>query len=201
MDGHSVTLWLSQLKQGDQSAAKKLWDRYGPTLVRLARQSYRSCTGPEFDEEDLVQSVFTSLWQRATAGGLENVNKRDDLWWLLLAITRRKALSRANYYSRQKRGGGMKSVPLQKQLADDLSFNSTPILDPNQPPPDLILVLEEERQTLLGLLRDDTLRQIASWKFEGYSLDEIAKRLTVTPRTVLRKMNLIRERWSKELHS
>lgn len=199
MDGHSVTVWLNQLKQGDQVAAKNLWERYAPTLTRLARQSYRSCTSPEFDEEDLIQAVFTSLWKAATTGGLSSVEGRDELWWMLLTITRRKAISRAVHKTRKKRG--TLTVPLQKAHPDDSSAGTMPIQDPNQPPPDLILILEEERQLLLGLLPDDTLRKIASWKFEGYSHDEIATRLTITPRTVLRKLNLIRERWSMELRS
>ncbi len=194
-----MTIWLNQLKQGDQSAAKKLWDRYGPELIRLARRQYHSCTTAVFDEEDLIQCVFASLWQTATSGGLAGVQGREDLWWLLLAITRRKAITRKVYNSRQKRGGDAASPRVWSVSPEDSSRPETLINDPDQPPPDLILVLEEEQQRLLALLRDDTLRSIAVWKLEGYTHEEIATRLTVTARTVVRKVNLIRERWAKEL--
>lgn len=200
MDEKSVTIWLNKLKQGDQSAARNLWERYGQTLVRLARQQYHGCTGPEFDEEDLIQCVFTSLWTAATSGGLEGIERRDDLWWLLLAITRRKALSRAVHNNAQKRGGGVNVVRLQETNPEDSTAGSRSVPDPDQFPPDMILVLEEEQQRLLRLLRDDTLRYIAIWKLEGYTHEEIAGRLTVTVRTVARKLDLIRETWERELH-
>lgn len=199
MEHHSVTLWLNQLKQGDQSAAQKLWDRYGPTLVRLARHRFHACAGPAFDEEDLVQCVFTELWSAAMSGRLEKVQGRDDLWWLLLAITKRKALSRVAFNARQKRSGEIYARGHNMGAAPDTSVIHATTIDPGQPPPDLIMVLDEEQHRLLSLLRDDTLRSIAVWKFEGYSHEEIAEKLSVTSRTIIRKLNLIRKRWALEL--
>ncbi len=39
-------------------------------------------------------------------------------------------------------------------------------------------------------------RTIAVWKTEGYSTDEIAAQIRRTPRTVERKLDLIRRRWT-----
>lgn len=194
-----MTVWLNQLKQGDQTAAKKLWDRYGPTLIQLARRRYHSVSGPVFDEEDLVQNVFSALWTAATSGRLKNVQSRDELWWLLLTITRRKAISRIEHDTRQKRPG-KKVVPyLTSSDTSDLSPFEPLTPDPKQPPPDLILVLDEEKCRLLDLLQDDMLRTIALLKLDGYTHEEIAKQLGVTPRTIVRKCNLIRECWTEEL--
>jgi DNA-directed RNA polymerase specialized sigma24 family protein len=66
-------------------------------------------------------------------------------------------------------------------------------------PPELLLMLEEEQQRLLACLRDDVLRSIARRKLEGDSHEQIAELLNVTTRTVIGKLNLIRETWSKEL--
>lgn len=199
METHSVTIWLNQLKQGDQTAVKKLWDRYRPSLLRLARHRFHACAGPAFDEEDLIQCVFTELWTAATAGRLENIHGRDDLWWLLLLITKRKALSRAAFNSRQKRMGEKGTVDGRATASLDQTVVHGSTVDPGQTPPDLILVLDEEQKRLLRLLRDDTLRSIAIWKLEGYSHDEIAKMLSITSRTVIRKLNLIRKHWAREL--
>ena len=198
MDHPSVTVWLSQFKQGDQSAAKKLWDRYGPLLTKLARRRYHAATNPVFDEDDLVQSVFGALWSSAASGKLENIQGRDELWWLLLSIMRRKASNRLAYNLRQKRGGG-RGVSRAQPGSEKVTLIEWTGIDPDQPPPDLILALEEEQQRLLNLLRDDTLRSIAMWQLDGYTHEEIACKLTVTPRTIIRKVNLIRERWAKEL--
>ena len=49
-----------------------------------------------------------------------------------------------------------------------------------------IVMLDEEHQRLLRLLRDDQLRCVAVWRIEGYSIDEIAAKLQIAPRSVAR---------------
>jgi RNA polymerase sigma factor (sigma-70 family) len=191
---HSVTIWLRQLAKGDQAAAQKLWERYGPTLIQLARRRFRGTFNAVGDEDDLVQSVFNALWQGAQEGRYDEVRNREELWWLLLTITRRTALNRQAYNQRKKRGPGTRSLD-----GDTDASNFGLPADSDQSPPEMILMLEEQQQRLLGLLRDDVLRSIALWKLEGYSHDEIATKLSVTPRTIVRKVNLIRERWAEEL--
>ena len=68
-----------------------------------------------------------------------------------------------------------------------------------EPTPESLAQLNEEHRRLLDMLRDDTLRDIALSRMEGYSSEEIADRLGVSPRTVRRKLRVIRSRWSKEL--
>ena len=200
MEHHSVTVWLRQLATGDQDAAKKLWDRYGPELIELSRRRFGGALGTLEDEEDLAQSVFKALWTGATEGRLEGVQDREQLWWLMLKITRRKALNRHAYNTRQKRSHN--PISLSGLPNDDESI--TPgerIPDDDQPPPDLILILAEEQDRLLAMLRNDVLRTIALWKLDGHTHEEIALQLGVTARTVIRKFNLIREIWSQELDS
>ena len=36
MNVHSITIWLEQVKQGNDEAARRLWERYFPDLVKLA---------------------------------------------------------------------------------------------------------------------------------------------------------------------
>jgi DNA-directed RNA polymerase specialized sigma24 family protein len=52
---------------------------------------------------------------------------------------------------------------------------------------------------LLGLLDDDSLRQIARLKLEGYTNEEIAERLGIVERTVERRLNRIRRQWMEAL--
>ena len=199
MNDDSVTVWLRQLGQGDQEAARQLWDRYSSALLRLTRSRFGGAVTAVADEEDLVQSVFQALWHGATTGRFETVKDRDELWWLLLTITRRKAVNRQAYNARGQRTG--QAVPwsdLETTVNGFAATNAIPMAD-EQPPPELILMLEEEQQRLLAMLRDDRLRSIAVWKLEGLTHEEIAGKLRVTPRTIVRKLNLIRETWSQEL--
>ena len=48
-------------------------------------------------------------------------------------------------------------------------------------------------------LADEELRQIALWKMEGHTNEEIASELGCALATVERRLRLIRRRWEKEL--
>ncbi len=55
--------------------------------------------------------------------------------------------------------------------------------------------MAEECQRLLGQLGAGGLREVAVWKMEGYSNEEIAAKLGCVPRAVERKVALIRPLW------
>jgi DNA-directed RNA polymerase specialized sigma24 family protein len=65
------------------------------------------------------------------------------------------------------------------------------------PTPLMLTVIEEEGQRLLAALTDPRLRQIALWRLEGYTNDEIAVKLELTTRSVERKLQRIRDIWSQ----
>jgi DNA-directed RNA polymerase specialized sigma24 family protein len=48
-------------------------------------------------------------------------------------------------------------------------------------------------------LGDDRLREVALLKLEGSTGEEIAERLQVARRTVVRRLQRIRERWSEQV--
>ena len=197
MSDESVTAWLRQIGQGNQEAALQLWLRYARSLERLVRSRHVGALNAAANEEDLVQSVFHALWSGAAAGQWDNVQNRMELWWVLLAITRHKALKRQTYNARLKRGQSPESLSDNMGSHDvSMSHHATDIAA-DTPPPDLIIILQEERERLLASLRDDVLRSIAVWKLEGYTHEEIAGKINVTPRTIIRKVNMIRETWSE----
>ena len=59
-------------------------------------------------------------------------------------------------------------------------------------------MVADETARLLDRLGDDSLRQIALWRMEGYTSDEIAGRLGCARRTVARRLDLIREIWGAD---
>ena len=52
---------------------------------------------------------------------------------------------------------------------------------------------------LFGRLQDPMLKTIALRKLHGYTNDEIGRELGVTPRTIDRKLRLIRALWEEEV--
>lgn len=196
----SVTQWIAGLKAGDADAVRRLWERYAARLVQLAEQRLGPAPRRVSDEEDLALSVFRSLCHGAAAGRFAELSSRDKLWWLLLAITRQKAVSRIRSETAQMRGRGQ--VVGETELRNPSNGRSDFQLDElvgTEPTPDFLAMLHEEQERLLGLLRNAQLREIATRRIEGYTVSEIADRLGIAVRSVERKLNLIRSQWAKEL--
>lgn len=202
----SVTHWLSQLKAGDPAAAQKLWERYFRRLVGLARKKLQESPRRAADEEDVALSAFATFCRRAEAGQFSQLSDRDSLWRLLAVITARKAIRLVGEERSQKRGG---AIRVTKGRAADPDFVPTGLggaagvvgledLISREPTPDFAAQVAEEFQRLLGMLGDHDLRSLALWKMEGYSNDEIATKLRCVPRTVERRLRLIRRLWEKE---
>jgi DNA-directed RNA polymerase specialized sigma24 family protein len=198
-DDGSVTRWLGELKAGGQEAAQPLWDRYFQRLVILARARLRAVQAAtaDADEEDAALSAFDSFCAGAARGRFPQLADRDDLWRLLVTITARKALDHAERQRRQKRGGGR-----LRNEADLGGRGGGPAkvleqLVGGEPTPEFAALVAEEYRNRLAALQDETLRQVANWKLEGYTNDEIAARLNCARRTVANKLKLIRLRWER----
>src|SRR5262245_7787143 len=102
----SVTLWISQLKAGDRTAAQGLWERYFQRLVSLARARLGGAPRRAADEEDVALSAFDSFCRGAEHGRFPQLGDRHDLWPLLVVLTARKANRLVLHERRLKRGGG-----------------------------------------------------------------------------------------------
>jgi DNA-directed RNA polymerase specialized sigma24 family protein len=195
----SVSRLLDPLQQGDSLAVQQLWERYFQRLVSLARVRLRTLSRRMADEEDVALSAFDSFCRNAEQGRFPQLADRDSLWRLLVVITARKAARLVRDEGRQKRGGeatvlfgGADASSEDGLLEQALS---------REPTPDLAAQLAEEIQRLLDLLEDAELTQVALWRMEGFSVEEIAVRLDCAPRSVKRKLHLIRAVWEKEMGS
>jgi RNA polymerase sigma factor (sigma-70 family) len=195
-DAGSVTRWLDELKTGvdPDSAASRLWQRYFGELVRLARARLGSAPRAASDEEDVALSAFHSLCEGAAQGRFARLEDRDDLWRLLATITARKALNQAKHQRRKKRGGGQMRDEAALLGPDASSGGLDQVAGPI-PTPEFAAMMAEECGRLLGVLGDESTRQVALLRMEGYSGEEIAERLGCNRRTVTRKLELIRRKW------
>jgi RNA polymerase sigma factor (sigma-70 family) len=187
----SVSLWLSQLKSGDPDAAQKLWDRYFGRLAGLARLKLRDTSLGAANEEDVALSAFASFFNGVEHGKFPDLNDRDNLWTLLVVITVRKSTHHLRRQRQQKRGGDLLAPPVttRADLEQVLS---------REPSPEFAAEMAEECRRLLDRLGDPGLEAIALWKMEGYTNEEIAAQLGCAPRSVERKLRLIRGLWMEE---
>jgi DNA-directed RNA polymerase specialized sigma24 family protein len=199
----SVSQWIDQLRAGDHAAAQPLWERYFQRLVGLARKKLQAGQRRAADEEDVALSAFDSFCRGAAHGRFPQLADRNNLWHLLVTITARKALQLVRHDNRQKRGGGA-VLGESGVIGPGDSSGGEGGLDRvvgDEPTPEFAAQVAEQCQRMLDRLDKAELRSIALAKMEGYTTEEIAAQMRVAPRTIERKLQVIRTLWEKDMAS
>ena len=194
-----VTHWYRAVESGDREAATQLWTYCFPRLMAYARKKLPPNLRRVLDEEDVALSAFKSFCLRAEDKAFPELEGRDDLWKLLLCITSRKAQAVVRHETRDKRGGGKvrgESI-FESEDSDRKATVGISNVSGQQPSPEVLAQLSEDTDSLLDMLKNDTLKTIAILRTEGYSVGEIAERLGCGKRTVERRLNLIRKTWQE----
>jgi DNA-directed RNA polymerase specialized sigma24 family protein len=194
----SVTLWIGQLKAGARAAAQPLWERYFHQLVERTRRKLAAGSRRVADEEDIALSAFKSFYRAAEAGRFPKLDDRDDLWQLLIVLTDRKACDQVQFERRQRRGGGRVMDEAALEQGDSSAGHPLAGIAGHEPTPEFTAQVAEEYRRLLGVLEDAELQRMALRKMEGYTVEEIAGELGCVPRTVKRRLQLIRRIWQEE---
>src|SRR5215831_16814540 len=99
----SVTKLIRLVKNRNAVAAQKLFDRYFPRLAGLARARLQGRCLRVANEEDAVQSALAGFLIGAERGQYTRLHDRDDLWHLLVKITRRKVQKLVKHQQARKR--------------------------------------------------------------------------------------------------
>jgi DNA-directed RNA polymerase specialized sigma24 family protein len=194
-----VTFWIGQLKLGDRRAAQAIWDRYFERLAHFARQKLDKLPRRVADEEDAALSALHSFCRGAEAGRFPQLSDRHDLWLLLMTITARKVRAQTRRRKAEKRGGGkVRGESGFEFPGDDAENMGIERVLGREPTPEMVNMMTEECEQLLGLLEDESMRQVALLKLDGFTEDKIAQKLDCVPRTVLRTLKHIRAIWSSE---
>lgn len=182
----AITDWIHSVRQSDEVAAAKLWDKYAPRLRNLARRWIQA--SGLYDEEDIVVSAYQTLFEKLKAGEFIDVNSRDAFWALLAIIAARKANDFLKRDRTQKRG---RIQTIAMSAADELELAS------DEQRPEMHLLMAEECKGLLDQLADPDLKQVALLRLEGAENPEIARQMNLSQRSIQRMVKLIREIWEK----
>jgi RNA polymerase sigma factor (sigma-70 family) len=194
----SVTQLLDRLRTGSlnskDEAARRIWERYLPRLLKLARTHLDKRIRAVHNEEDVVQSMGTSFFSRLRRGDFD-LGDRDALWALLVTVTLNKVRNATDHHFAEKRDVRRR----QSLSSSDDSRSDAPYepiaLESTEPTPWEALALTEALERGLRHLPEPDLRQVAVMKLEGYTNREIAESLKCCDRGVERKLKLIRKRW------
>jgi RNA polymerase sigma factor (sigma-70 family) len=180
----SITRLMRAVQDGSNSAVRPLLDAYFNRLVQLAGKRLQNLPGLGSYDEDVALRSFHSVYRRLRDSDRPlDLSGRDDLWRLLATRT----ISRAIDLIRRHHPG---EVPGDQDVAQLLT---------REPTPEEAAEVADECRRLLDLLNEPELRQIALWKVEGLTNEEIAARLDCVPRTIERKVSRIRLLWKHEL--
>lgn len=193
-----VTLWIDELRQADQAAARKLWHHFVARLYELGRKKLRPETRRVYDEEDAAQSAFHSVCAGIAAGRFPDLGSRENLWHLLVVITARKVAHR-HRHDRQL------SRDVQRNLSDsifaryrhDSSSAEVDLTVSREPTPEFAAEFVETCECLFESLDDPALKQVVTLRMEGYTDAEVADRLRCSRRTVQRRLEVVRRRWGR----
>ena len=110
-------------------------------------------------------------------------------------MTARKASHFKRDQGRQKRGGGAVPVSETEGGVDD-----GPTLErilSQEPSPQMAAEMADSYRRLLESLGDPQLKEIAVARMEGCNIEEIAAKHDCAPRSIKRRLQLIRSIWEK----
>lgn len=197
---NSVTRLIVNLRSEDpglsDEAARRIWERYLPRLLTLARGRLDPRIRLRHDEEDVVQSMGRSFFRRVRRGDFDLAD-RDALWALLLTITLNKARKAADHHLAERRDARRVQALSRTERRRPGVVHEVCALEAHDPTPETAAILNEALEQRLRNLPEPDLRRIALMKLEGYTNHEIAEALGCSGRSVERKLNLIRKRWDE----
>ena len=182
--GGPVSRLLKEVQFGDQTAAKRIHERYANQLTLLAGQRLGQRFRSKIAPEDIVQSVFGTFFRRHSNGDFDCANW-NDLWALLAKITVNKCLVKISRLTTAKRDVNRESASADSQPIANQCFD-------DQPSAHEIVVFNETLEQLLD--RIPTLwGEIVFLRLQGMSNFEISEQLGCSERTVYRNINRVKQ--------
>jgi len=174
---------IDRLSRGEPEAIRWLWGQANERLLPYVRSKVKSIGDRALDAEDVLIAVFSRLCSSLQKNAFANLQAMDDLWTVLMVLTKRQLATEARRQTATKRGGRM--TRRSWSAAHDTHRASATAT----------FVYRDTLSQAIADLGVDELREVALLRIEGHDNSEIAARLNVSLRTVERRISIIRERW------
>lgn len=183
-DAELVERW----RAGDQDAATILHERYLARLLNLVGRHLADKFNSRLDPDDVVQSVFRSIF-RLTREGRFEFEDDSDFWKLLLTMALNKVRNTVRHHQAGKRTPEAESISTSSDGVDGYLVNRLS----SQPTLQEIVSFADMLELVLQQL-DPKQQLLIQYRIEGYTQKEIAEKLGVDDRTVRRMFASIRNR-------
>jgi RNA polymerase sigma-70 factor (ECF subfamily) len=181
----SLTDAIQRYRRGDPEAVGVIFTYYAEHLSRLAQQYLSSKVAARVDEEDVVQSVFRTFFNRSAKGEFR-IDSKAELWQLLVKITVMKARAKGRQHTAAKR-----DVRAERSGDEWLLLAAA-----REPGPEEAAVLLDQIEVLLKGL-PPLHCQVLQLRLEGHRVADIAAQLGVSRHTVYRALDLLEERLNR----
>jgi RNA polymerase sigma-70 factor, ECF subfamily len=177
---------LEQFRQGQMDASTQIYLKYADRLIGMTTKKSSMELSRHVDPEDIVQSVFRTFFRRVEKGQYD-VPEGEEIWKLLLVITLNKIRAVVAHNRAAKRD-------VRRTQSEASVEHSMAYMDENDGMAlaTLKMVIDE---TLSDVL--EVNRVIIRQRIEGYEIEEIAKNVQRSKRTVERVLQDFRSRLSK----
>jgi RNA polymerase sigma-70 factor (ECF subfamily) len=182
---------IHRLRQGDQDAARRVYDTFVRRLMGLARHRLSQPILRREDPEDIAQSAIASFFRRDRLKPFD-LRSKNDLWALLAKITLRKCGHRVEYYLAACRDVNREASP--GPGPDESSLEIQAIA--RDPTADEVAMFEDTvRHLLTGM--EDRDREVVSLVLEGFSVPEIHARTQRSEYMIRKVIDKVRDRWER----
>jgi RNA polymerase sigma-70 factor (ECF subfamily) len=180
---------LRRLREGSETAATQLYQRYAQRLQGLAQARTPRDLSRCLDADDIVQSVFSSFF-RGVSQGYYDVPAGEELWNLLLVIALNKIRAKGNYHRAAKRDIRLTAAEQRPEdcSGEELATDSS-----------ALTILEMVIAEILERL-PDAQQQMITLRLQGFEVAEIAQQTGRSKRSVERILQDFRKQLAKALH-
>jgi RNA polymerase sigma-70 factor (ECF subfamily) len=173
---------IAKIREGDDIAAEGLYRKYSDRIMGLVQSQMGELLRSVTEPEDIVQSVFKSVFRGVLSGAYE-APEGQTIWQLLAVISVNKVRRKA-----------------RSQLAERRDVRRTSALDDES---DAGLTLDNQEIELSvkeALQKLDPLDQIVvQYRLEGHTVEDIAAKTERSRRTIERSLQRIRDQLTEML--
>ena len=175
---------VARIRSGDEVAASELYERYAARVFGLVKSQMADLLKAQTEPEDIVQSVFKSVFRGMNAGRYDAPDA-GTLWQLMAVIAVHKVRRNARRRTSERR-----DVRRQEYVADidqSLASNGHSLAEMEAAMAEIFECLQPAEREAVVL------------RVKGYGIEEIALQLNKSRRTVERLLQHARRTLTQEL--
>lgn len=179
---------LEQLRCQDPAAAAAVFHRYHRRLLGLAHKRLDGRLRRKLDPEDVVQSVFRTVFRRLGDGQFD-LGDWDSLWGLLTCVTVRRCRHWKRYFRAQAHDLQREATPEAGAANSGASWE---FLDREPGPEEALVLAETVEQILKGLNEQE--QQVVVQSLQGAEVAEVSAAVGYSQSKVYRVLRHVRRR-------